>query len=557
MNMKKKSFAGMFVKRWLIALAVAIPVCIALTHIICKYVREESAEDYLGAHQSIWHNHNLLNTVGLNDGTDEDLNKERYITLHQMSLARFGSIVIDQDDNLVAPIEDIAIMRTTVVPRGVRICDISYFEELNIEDDLALFTYDYYVNDTEFLPGKCEVYHSGDMRGSQMLYEVDLTPENTEGYTHITEKPGIIVFSLRRSEEEIETLIHPEYHYEYHSGTDHTYVKATKGFMKYIFYEQTYEGYSEGGFHLLSAKTVDIWEIGKTKFITTYVIMVTLSVFVGVIWALISHKNYEKLRFQQIMTNSLAHDLKSPITVVSGYVENIEQNICPEKKEVYISSIGQNVGHMNDIISNIIELSKLENNKKKLEKTPCCGASVINKVLAEYEELIKEKELTVEVLGDGIFMWNEMAITRAFDNLINNAVTHSPKNGIIIINISHKSIEICNSYNNQITVKPEQLFDPFVKGDASRGSSGTGLGLCIANGIFDMHKLDASIELGEMFKVKIEKVNLVKKYRLLIIIATAVILLGAIAGGIYSCWYNSNHITYVATGSGTESDSEE
>ena len=237
--------------------------------------------------------------------------------------------------------------------------------------------------------------------------------------------------------------------------------------------------------------------------------------------------------------------------------ENIEQNICPEKKEVYISSIGQNVGHMNDIISNIIELSKLENNKKKLEKTPCCGASVINKVLAEYEELIKEKELTVEVLGDGIFMWNEMAITRAFDNLINNAVTHSPKNGIIIINISHKSIEICNSYNNQITVKPEQLFDPFVKGDASRGSSGTGLGLCIANGIFDMHKLDASIELGEMFKVKIEKVNLVKKYRLLIIIATAVILLGAIAGGIYSCWYNSNHITYVATGSGTESDSEE
>ena len=89
----------------------------------------------------------------------------------------------------------------------------------------------------------------------------------------------------------------------------------------------------------------------------------TLFNIFGVIWALISHKNYEKLRYQQILTNSLAHDLKSPITVVSGYVENIEQNICPEKKDAYISSIGQNVGHMNDIISNIIELSKLETNK--------------------------------------------------------------------------------------------------------------------------------------------------------------------------------------------------
>ena len=547
----------MFVKRWLIALAVAVPVCIALTHIICKYVREETAEDYLNAHKFIWHDHNLLNTVIINDGTDEELNKERYITLHQMSYARFGSIVVDLDDNLVAPIEDIAIMRTTIVPRGVRICDISYFEGLDIEDDLVLFTYDYYVNDTEFLPGKCEVYHSSDMRGLAMLYEVDLTPEDTEGYTHITEKPGIIAFSIRRSEEEINSLINPTYHYKYASGSDCTYVKASKGFMKYIFYETTYEAYGDGGFRLWSEKTVDIWEIGKQKFITTYVIMGTLSAFVGAIWALISHKNYEKLRYQQILTNSLAHDLKSPITVVSGYVENIEQNICPEKKDAYISSIGQNVGHMNDIISNIIELSKLETNKKKMEKTQCCGATIINKVLAEYEELIKEKELTVEVSGDGIFMWNEMAITRAFDNLINNAVTHSPKKGVITINISQKSIEISNSYNNQITVKPELLFDPFVKGDASRGSSGTGLGLCIAKGIFDMHKLDASIELGDMFKVKIEKVNLIKKYRLLIIVAASVILLGAIAGGIYSCWYNSNHITYTSTGSGTESDSEE
>lgn len=555
--MKKKSFGGMFVKRWLIALAVAVVLCVPLTHLICKGIIEDTAAEKIVVSRAIMNKYDWVRLVCENDGSDPELNAKKYKALSHMCGARPGSVIIDTEDNVIVPNEDVAILSTTASPGVPLICDLSYFSEIDYEGRLELYTNDMYIKDGHFLPGESDILYNASIRGEKNIGTVDLTPENTEGYMHITDKSGLISFSVIRSKEHVEALDKVWYHHKFSYGGETTYVLATKGFMKYVFYEQVSKQYDGHTFTLLSSIEVDIWEIGKAKFITTYVIMVTLSAFAGVIWALISHKNYEKLRYQQILTNSLAHDLKSPITVVSGYVENIEQNICPEKKDAYISSIGQNVGRMNDIISNIIELSKLETNKKKMEKTPCCGAAIINKVLAEYEELIKEKELTVEVSGDGIFMWNEMAITRAFDNLINNAVTHSPKKGVITINISQKCIEISNSYNNQITVKPEQLFDPFVKGDASRGSNGTGLGLCIAKGIFDMHKLDASIELGEMFKVKIEKVNLIKKYRMLIVVAASVILLGAIAGGIYSCWYNSNHITYVSVGSGTESDSEE
>lgn len=555
--MKKRTFFSFWIKRWLISLLVAGILCIPLTHIICEETIEDTVAEKMLVPRAIMRQYDWAELVYENDGSDEELNLKKYKALHHMCGARPGSVIVDMDGNVVVPNENVAIMQTMASEKRVLTCDLSYFSDIDYEDRLEIMSSDFYINEDQFLPGKSELYYNGDRRLGKMVGTVDLTPNSTEGYTHITEENGYISFSVIRSKEHVEALENPWYHHEYSASNESTYVLATKGFLKYIFYEQVSGKYGEHTFQLLSSIEVDIWETGMQKFITTYVIMFALSIFAGVVWALISHKNYDKFRFQRILTNSLAHDLKSPLTVVSGYVENIEQNICPEKRESYIHSIGQNVGHMNDIISNIIELSKLETNKKKMEKTPCCGAAIINKVLAEYEELIKEKELTVEVSGDGIFMWNEMAITRAFDNLINNAVTHSSKKGVITINISQKCIEISNSYNNQITVKPEQLFDPFVKGDASRGSNGTGLGLCIAKGIFDMHKLDASIELGEMFKVKIEKLNLIKKYRVLITIVASVILLGAIAGGIYSCWYNSNHITYVSVGSGTESDSEE
>lgn len=553
--MKKRTFFSFWIKRWLISLLVAGILCIPLTHIICEETIEDTVAEKMLVPRAIMRQYDWAELVYENDGSDEELNYKKYKALGHMCGARPGSVIVDMDGNLIVPNENVAILQTTASPGRPLTCDLSYFEGLDYEGRLELYTRDIYYNEKHFLPGKCDILYNASKRGEKNIGTIDLTSENTDGYTHTTEKSGLIGFSVIRSQEHIEALENPWYHHKYSASNESTYVLATKGFLKYIFYEQVRGEYGEHTFQLLTSIEVDIWEIGMQKFITTYVIMFVLSIFAGVVWALISYKNYEKFRFQRILTNSLAHDLKSPLTVVSGYVENIEQDICPEKRASYIHSIGQNVGHMNDIISNIIELSKFENNKKRLPKALCNMTFLIQELLEKYKSSIEDKELLVEVKGEGIYLCNEMAMSRAFENLINNAVIYAPKQGKIIINITNKFIEVSNTYDKKITLKPEQLFDPFVKGDESRGSSGTGLGLCIAKGIFDMHKFDSDIEFGEMFKVKITKVNLldrIKKYRIWIIVIAAIIILASVAGGIYSCWRNSFILSYEAKIESTE-----
>ena len=74
-----------------------------------------------------------------------------------------------------------------------------------------------------------------------------------------------------------------------------------------------------------------------------------------------------------------------------------------------------------------------------------------------------------------------------------------------MIATGNQEIVIRNLHENKITCKPEQLFDPFVKGDDSRGSTGTGLGLSIAKTIMDMHKFGMEIKLEDnVFEVKIK-----------------------------------------------------
>ena len=244
----------------------------------------------------------------------------------------------------------------------------------------------------------------------------------------------------------------------------------------------------------------------KKVLLPVYITFSVATVVVAAFLALIDYKKREKFLFQKNLTSSLAHDLKSPLMVISGYVENITENTNPEKNEAYVKSIGQNVVHMNEIIQNILHLNELQSKKhKKLAMEKCDIGLMIRSLLEMKEKQIKDKNVEVVVVGSAVIRCNKDAFSRAMDNLLGNAVTYSEEGKNIEVILDSGQMIINNYFNHSIEVNVKKLTEPFVKGNESSTSVGTGLGLNIAKSVMDLHGFKTRVEIeNNIFKVRIK-----------------------------------------------------
>lgn len=192
--------------------------------------------------------------------------------------------------------------------------------------------------------------------------------------------------------------------------------------------------------------------------------------------------------YRRTMTNSMAHDLKSPLMAISGYAENLKGNPDTDKRDHYAESILDNVDYMNGIISNILELSRLETGRIRLKKEELDVRHMIERILTEYDNRIAEKELTVYIDGELTVSGDRQLFTQAFDNLLGNACKYSQNGGNISIVLKKNKITITNPSGEDVGDRVTELWKPFVKGDNSRSNKkGSGIGLTIAKHIFEQH----------------------------------------------------------------------
>ena len=143
---------------------------------------------------------------------------------------------------------------------------------------------------------------------------------------------------------------------------------------------------------------------------------------------LISKISYEKLKgfyrnedYRKALMSSMAHDLKTPLTVMSGYAENLKENVQTEKREHYADAILENTNYMNGIITDVLGLAKLEEEtaKSKTERLDFCK---ITKAQAErIKPLLEEKNITLTVDGSFNRKADRASLERVMDNLLSNA----------------------------------------------------------------------------------------------------------------------------------------
>ena len=218
----------------------------------------------------------------------------------------------------------------------------------------------------------------------------------------------------------------------------------------------------------------------------------------------------EKLK-TELITN-VSHDLKTPLTSIINYIELLKDMGLNDRTAVeYIDILDKKSQRLKILIEDLFEASQLATGQLKLEKTKLDLCELIKQSIGELEAKINAKEIKfkedipdkpVFAVVDGRRMW------RVFDNLINNIIKYSPKGSRAFISIEEREdkIIICfkNTSEQELNFSADELFERFKRGDDSRSSEGSGLGLSIAKDIVELHggNIDIAID-GDLFKVSV------------------------------------------------------
>ena len=193
----------------------------------------------------------------------------------------------------------------------------------------------------------------------------------------------------------------------------------------------------------------------------------------------------------------LAHDLKTPLTSVIGYLTLLDE--CPElttsQKAKYTGIALDKAYRLEQLINEFFEITRFDINTVSLERNRIDLNMMIAQITDEFYPMLSEKNLTVDIdIIEHIVMFADSdKIARVFDNLLKNAVNYSYENSKIRIGARIRRDNVIIKFRNKSDVispeKLERLFEKFYRADSSRGSStgGSGLGLAIAKQITELH----------------------------------------------------------------------
>ena len=202
---------------------------------------------------------------------------------------------------------------------------------------------------------------------------------------------------------------------------------------------------------------------------------------------------------------TISHELKTPITIISGQLEGMIYNIGKYKdRDTYLQKSYDSVQELKDLVNEMMEVSKSEILITELKLTKVNFSELLNKLVHRQMFLIEEKYLNVDLqIQENISVkCDEEKVTRAINNIINNAIKYSPQGENIIVRLYKKTTKhkVCLEIENTgITIDKQylnQIFEPFfrIEKSRSRKTGGSGLGLYIVSQIFKSHGFEHSIK---------------------------------------------------------------
>lgn len=221
------------------------------------------------------------------------------------------------------------------------------------------------------------------------------------------------------------------------------------------------------------------------------------------------------LRLREEFSSNVSHELKTPLTSISGFSELLVNNLVEDKdKEGFYKLIYDDSKRLLSLVEDIMKISGLEN-AGDYDKEEVDLREIISEILKGYENLIEEKNVVVNFEGQGTVFENRTMIWELFSNLINNGLKYNKEGGRLDIKISEeeKAYKIIIA-DTGIGIPQEDLariFERFYRVDKSRSRrvGGTGLGLSIVKHILQnidgKVKISSQLGQGTSFEILLKK----------------------------------------------------
>lgn len=194
----------------------------------------------------------------------------------------------------------------------------------------------------------------------------------------------------------------------------------------------------------------------------------------------------------------MAHDLKTPLTSVIGYLSllNEEKEISKELQNKYMKIALDKSLRLEELTNQFFEITRYNLNDIPINKINIDLVMLLDQLIEEFYPMLEERHLKLDLNKPDTLMYNADGdkLARAFGNLLKNAINYSYENTVITIDMieNEENIEIIFR-NKGITIpeyKLERIFDKFYRTDESRqtNNGGAGLGLAITKEIIELHK---------------------------------------------------------------------
>ena len=210
----------------------------------------------------------------------------------------------------------------------------------------------------------------------------------------------------------------------------------------------------------------------------------------------------------ELITN-VSHDIKTPLTSLINYVDLLQSPHTEEEGRQYLEVLARQSQRMKKLIDDLLEMSKASSGNMQVDIAPLDASETLTQALGEFADKFAAAKLTplfspptnpVMIAADGRLTW------RVMSNLLSNAVKYAMPGTRVYLDLipfgSYTQISLKNISAEPLNVSAEELTERFVRGDASRNTEGSGLGLNIAKSLMDLQH--GSLELlvdGDLFKV--------------------------------------------------------
>ena len=217
--------------------------------------------------------------------------------------------------------------------------------------------------------------------------------------------------------------------------------------------------------------------------------------------------------FKTELITNVSHDIKTPLTSIINYVDLIKKEECEnETVKQYIEVLDRQSSRLKKLVEDLVEASKASSGTLNVNLAVCDAGVLLTQALGEFEDRLKKAGITpvlnlpenpVKIMADGRHLW------RVFDNLLSNVCKYALGGTRVYLDIIRNNGKVYITFRNiskfQLNVSAEELMERFVRGDTSRNTEGSGLGLSIARSLVELQ--NGSLELnvdGDLFKVTVE-----------------------------------------------------